>query len=198
LTLEAAITSTAPKPDLDIATMSAQMAKGNEEAYRKFFNLYFGRLLRYLFVLTGNEETAREALQLTLLRVAKHAKRFESEEVFWSWLTRLARSSVIDESRKASRYLSFLTRFFEEQPTDAIPDEDALGARMEEVLQSSLTQLELEEQELLRRKYSEGESVKEIAAELLSTEKAIESRLTRARQRLKNLIIAQLKNENET
>ncbi|MEO7299756.1 MAG: sigma factor [Verrucomicrobiota bacterium] len=99
----------------DIPLLTAQMAKGDEAAYREFYELYFNRLLRYLLVLTGNEETAREALQLTLLRVARHAKKFESEAALWSWLTVLARSSVIDESRKASTLPLFPHPFFSAQ-----------------------------------------------------------------------------------
>src|SRR5262249_756562 len=88
----------------EIESLTERMIEGEEEAYREFYGLYFDRLLRYLIVLTRNEDKAREALQLTLVRVARHAKRFTSEVAFWSWLTVLARSSVVDEGRKAGRY----------------------------------------------------------------------------------------------
>src|SRR6516225_9760740 len=100
------------RPAPSIESLTGRMASGEEEAYREFYGLYFDRLLRYLLVLTHNEESAREALQLTLVRVVRHAKRFRSEEALWSWLTVLARSSVVDEGRKAGRYLAFLRRFF--------------------------------------------------------------------------------------
>jgi len=84
------------------------MAGGDEAAYRQFYDAYFDRLLRYLLVVTGgNEEAAREALQLALVRVVRHVKTFETEEKFWSWLTVLARSAFADESRKRGGILPF-------------------------------------------------------------------------------------------
>ena len=71
------------------------MARGNEAAFRAFYDGYFDRLLRYLLVVTnGNEEAAREALQLALVRVVRHVKPFGAEEKFWSWLTVLALSLI--------------------------------------------------------------------------------------------------------
>src|SRR5437016_11856184 len=105
--------SAEPQLSIDIAALTAGMAAGDEDAYRMFHELYFRRLLRYLLVVTGGrEEAAREALQLTLLRVVRHVRKFNSEEAFWSWLTVLARSAVVDETRKRHRYFAFLERLF--------------------------------------------------------------------------------------
>ena len=51
-------------------------------AYRAFYNAYFDRLSRYLLVVAaGNEDAMREALQGTLMRVVRHIKVFQSEEI---------------------------------------------------------------------------------------------------------------------
>jgi RNA polymerase sigma-70 factor (ECF subfamily) len=179
-------------PAPEIVSLTARMAGGDEEAYRHFYALYFDRLLRYLLVVTGSQQSARDALQTTLLRVVRHAKQFDSEPVFWSWLTVLARSSVADEGRRSSRYLSFLGRFFEhEQLAAHAPPNDA-DARLMELLEANLPALPPEERQLLERKYLAGESVRQIAAVTLTTEKAVESRLVRVRRKLKEMILAQL------
>src|SRR5712671_2079636 len=77
--------------DESILELTRRLARGDEEAFRKFHDAYFDRLLRYLFVITkGDQEAAREALQETMTRVVRYARPFDSEEVFWSWLTVLA------------------------------------------------------------------------------------------------------------
>jgi RNA polymerase sigma-70 factor (ECF subfamily) len=182
-------------PAAEIESLTERMVSGEEEAYREFYSLYFDRLLRYLIVLTRNEDTAREALQLTLVRVARHAKRFKSEAAFWSWLTVLARSSVVDEGRKAGRYLAFLNRFF----VHANVENDALAQNtdtvLSEMLETNLPLLPEDDRALLQMKYFDRASVSEMASRLDSTEKAIESRLARARKALKHLVLAQLKHE---
>ncbi len=182
------------RPVIDVSSLTARMARGDESAYRTFYELYFDRLLRYLLVLTRDEPAAREALQLTFLRVVRNAKRFDSEEIFWSWLTVLARSSVVDEQRKKQRYTFFLARFFQHKETEqdlaSEPQDPALTL---ELLERNLATLPEDERELIERKYFGEASVREIAGELNSTEKAVESKLVRVRRKLRELILTQLK-----
>jgi len=49
-----------------------------EEAFRIFHERYFARLYQFLLsVRRGNEAEAQEAMQNTLLRVVRYARRFE-------------------------------------------------------------------------------------------------------------------------
>jgi RNA polymerase sigma-70 factor (ECF subfamily) len=109
-------------PLMDVLGMTTRMARGEEAAFREFYRLYFNRLLRYLIVVThGQEEAAREALQLTFVRVARHVRRFDSETAFWNWLAVVARNCAVDELRKRQRHQNLLTRFFQQRP--AGPDQ---------------------------------------------------------------------------
>lgn len=179
----------------EVAALTARMAQGDEDAYRMFHELYFHRLLRYLLVVTGGrDEAAREALQLAFLRVARHVRKFETEESFWSWLTVLARSAIVDEERKRHRYFALLDRFFHREQIDAAADTNT-DARLHELLETEVDSLPWDERELIQRKYFRRESVKEIAVGADSTEKAIESRLVRIRRKLKACILKKLNNE---
>ena len=171
------------------------MSKGDEMAYRIFYDAYVNRLLRYLLVVTGgNEETTREALQLTFVRVVRHIKVFTAEATFWSWLTVLARSALADESRKRRRYLAFLDRFAQHAAIQQeIPNDDHADERLSGLLESSVASLPADERQLVEAKYFARRSVREIAGEFQTTEKAIESRLTRVRRKLKDAVLAALK-----
>ena len=131
------------------------MVRGDETAYRLFYEAYFDRLLRYLLVVTGgNEEAAREALQLALVRVVRHVKVFDAEEKFWSWLTVLARSALADESRKRRRYFSFLERFTRHQETKmGMADNGDADEQLRTLLDGKLSALPADEQRLVEQKY---------------------------------------------
>jgi RNA polymerase sigma-70 factor (ECF subfamily) len=183
-------------PSLDIALLTSRMVRGDELAYREFYDGYFGRLLRYLLVVTnGREEAAREALQLTLMRVVRHVKQFDSEPALWSWLTVLARSSIVDEERKRKRYLALLDRFFHVQSVATRMNESDADVYLLKLLEQQAGELPEEERGLVKRKYFDGRSVKQMADELQTTEKAIESRLVRIRRKLKEAVLAQLERE---
>jgi RNA polymerase sigma-70 factor (ECF subfamily) len=174
------------------------MAGGDEAAYREFYDAYFDRLLRYLLVVTGGqEEAAREALQLALLRVVRHVKPFAAEEKFWGWLTVLARSAVADEGRKRRRYFTFLERFTRHQETGpAAMNDGAADEDLRALLASQLTALPADERQLVERKYLLHQSVREIAEGQQTTEKAVESKLSRVRRKLKDAILAKLNHES--
>ena len=173
------------------------MAGGDETAYRIFYDAYFDRLLRYLLVVTsGNEEAAREALQLALVRVVRHVKVFETETIFWSWLTVLARSALADESRKRRRYFSFLEKFTRHQETGpSVMDNGEADEQLRALLARKLIALPDDERQLVKQKYILRQSVREIADGQQTTEKAVESKLSRVRRKLKDAVLAELKNE---
>ncbi len=175
------------------------MTKGDEDAYRVFHEAYFQRLFRYLLVVAaGDEDAAREAVQSTFLRVVRYIKQFDEESRFWNWLTVLARTALADQRRKRSRYRAFLERFtgharMESESTpaaDGQADMPLLAA-----LEQSVHCLPPEERELVERKYFGRESVRDIAASLQVSEKAVESRLTRVWLKLKREVLNGLKHE---
>ena len=166
-------------------------------AWRTFYDAYFDRLWRYLLVVAaGNEDAAREALQGTLVRVIRHVKVFHNGNVFWSWLTVLARSAFADETKKRRRYFSFLDRFTRHTRVElAGADECQTEERLQRLLERHVALLPPDEQNLVERKYFDRLSVREIADSLQTTEKAVESKLSRVRRKLKDAVLSDLNHE---
>lgn len=171
-----------------VRLLTGRMARGEDTAFAEFFDLYFHRLYAYLLVVaSGNDAEARELVQQTMLRVAKHVRPFDSEAVFWGWLTVLARSCALDERRKSRRYWNLLTNFVHRREAERAPGPEF---SLSEALAENLGRLEGEERAVLELKYLEGLSVRELAVRLATTEKAVESRLTRSREKLRRLCFA--------
>ena len=166
-------------------------------AWRTFYDAYFDRLWRYLLVVAaGNEDAAREALQGALVRAARHVKIFQNENTFWSWLTVLARSALADETKKRRRYFSFLDRFTRHA---SIALDGASGAEtdghLKSLLERQVALLPPDERQLIEQKYFARRAVREIAGDLQTTEKAVESKLSRVRKKLKDAVLVKLNEE---
>jgi RNA polymerase sigma-70 factor (ECF subfamily) len=185
-------------PDSPIAALTTRMAARDDEAFREFHAQYFDRLLRYHLVLArGDEHAAHEALQETLLRVVRHARRFDDAETFWCWLTVLARSAAADGGRKRNLYWQLIAgyaRSLLQRQESSLPDET--DPSLQQLLDQSITELEPETRALVEGKYLRRASVRELAAETGLTEKAVESRLLRARRELREKILTKLRHEN--
>jgi RNA polymerase sigma-70 factor (ECF subfamily) len=188
---------TGPREPLDVAVLTHRMVAADEAAYRIFYDAYFDRLSRYLLVVTGgDEDAARDALQAALVRVVRHIKVFPNDAVFWSWLTVLARSALSDQTRKRRRYLAFLDRFTQHSRVEHAAQGDGQpDTKLLALLDHSVAALSPDERSLVERKYFARRSVREIAEELQTSEKAVESRLVRIRRKIKDTMLAHLKHE---
>ena len=174
-----------------VALLTRGLAAGDEAAFREFHRLYFDPLYRFLLLVTrGDSHAAQEALQQTLLKVAKHARRFEAEDVFWGWLKIVARNAARDGARKDRRYSGLLHKYLQ-----GIREEAGAGAAEEwrDHLETALLELGPEDRSLLQDKYLHGASMAELAAGTGLTAKAVESRLLRLRRDLAERILVKLR-----
>lgn len=189
-----------PKELSATAVLTTALAACDEEAFRQFYAAYFDRLLRYHLVIAhGDEHAAREALQETLLRLTRHARRFDDPEAFWCWLTVLARSSAADTGRKRHRYWRLIASYARSLIQPAVmPAAADADEELRQLLNSTLAELPPEERSLVEGKYLRRATVRELAAESGLTEKAIESRLLRARRLLREKMLTKLRHENQT
>ena len=180
----------------EIGTWTAALRRGDDAAWRTFHASYWPRLFRYHLVLArGNESVAQEATQQTFLRAVRHIREFASEAVLWGWLTALARSVAVDEIRRQTRQHSLLDRFFHRQSSEHGTAEVDADERLLTLLEAHLAALPDAERTLIERKYLAGESVRDLAASLATTEKSVDSRLVRARQKLRQTVLAALRHE---
>lgn len=183
---------------LQIAELTRAMTRGDEAAYRMFYQQYQPRLFRYLWVVTrGHDAEAQDALQATLLRVVKYIRVFDREDIFWSWLTRVARSALSDDQKKQRRYWSLLAWFRApafETPKEAIRGGDAAHEENEllRLLDECVAALPESERELLEARYFSRVPVRAIADENETSEKAIQSKLARVRAKLKTSLSQRL------
>lgn len=165
---------------------TAALQRGEEEAWATFHDRYRVRLVAYLArAWHGEPAVLDDLLQETLLRAVRHMRTFENEDKLWSWLTVLARSAVTDHGRRRARRWKFLRRWKREAELRSVSTAPELFAP---AVDAALARLDEKSRALLKAKYYRCQSVRSLARELDTTEKAIESRLARARRKLAKLL----------
>jgi RNA polymerase sigma-70 factor (ECF subfamily) len=186
LTGLAAVSETSTPDASDIAALTRRLAAADDAAFREFHGRYFDRLYRFLLVVTrGQEHAAQDALQETMLRVARYAREFEDEDIFWSWLKAVARNAARDGGRKRRRYLAVLEKFafWRRDASGSGIDPREEGA-LRSLIDEGLASLAPLDRHLIEGKYLRGYTVAELATDTGLTEKAVESRLVRSRRQL--------------
>ena len=110
----------------------------------------------------------------------------------------LARSAFADETKKRRRYFSFLDRFTRHARVELDgASERQTETRLQSLLERHVALLPPDERNLVEQKYFDHRAIREIANALQTTEKAVESKLSRVRKKLKDAVLAELKDESQ-
>lgn len=152
------------------------------------------RLLRYVFVLLSDWDSAQEVLQNTHVVVWKKAQDFQStsEEDFFRWIKQIAYYEVkkhIDQQQKHPA-------IHDQEMMELIRDEmDAMDLDLElqrEALATCIDKLSPRDQELLRLRYWSFETVSELSKRL----KRSADSLYRSLQRIRRSLLICIENES--
>lgn len=178
--------------DTDTALIAA-MLKGDETAFRRFFEVYFPRVYRFALPRLGNDaEACKEVVQATLVKAMRALAGFRGEAALFSWLCQICRRQIADTLRARQRHHQNVVLIDDtpglREALEAIAapasDEPAQGygnAETRRLVQAVLDRLPSRYGDVLEWKYIEGRSVEEIGALLGVGQTAAQSLLARAR-----------------
>jgi RNA polymerase sigma-70 factor (ECF subfamily) len=148
----------------------------------------------YSFVshlMEGDRSSCEDLNQEVWLQAISSIERFDPQKgELRDWLFGIARRRVALHFRR----LSTPNVSFDEDSIDAADDSLLLPQEIMErverrrLVRAAFIAIPLSHQHVLRQKYIDGRSVQEIAAAMTMTAKAVESRLSRARARLRTLL----------
>lgn len=190
-------------PNFDARWKRAALA-GETAAVDRLADAALGPLYRFCFYRIGRDRhLCEEVVQETLVRALADLEKYEPERSggnIFPWLTGLARNELhraLAHERNAASLEMFwkrmdddLRKLYGEIESAPLGDELLRRAETREMVGATMSQLPDHYRQALEAKYVLGQSVREIAAQLATTEKAIESQLTRARQAFRATFLA--------
>lgn len=162
-------------------------AKGLEMALRRF-----GLPVRAVCAAIlgpGSAEEVEEAIADSFFALWREADRYDPEQPLSSWLYGIARRTALNHRRALGQ-----GPVWEELPEGLAEEELDLTDRTAErenarLLRQAVEEMESPDREIFIRRYYLYQRVKEIAARLGLSEKAVENRLHRGKQKLRRKLL---------
>lgn len=166
-------------------------SRGDREARARLFDRYLDAVYEFVFYRVGRRaDVAEEVTQEVFARALAHMDRYDpTRGDFGQWLGGISRNAIRDLARRSRAPGAALGA----DPTPVLdglqggrdPAAEAAARDGEEALLRALSALPERYRELLRWKYLEEQSVRDIARRKQTTEKAVEGMLGRARTALR-------------
>jgi len=145
-----------------------------------FFEEFYPPVFRFIASTGAPAADVDDLVQETLLHAWRNRRQFRSESSPTTWVLSIAKNRVKMRLRALGTRPSFTGIDREELPAEVVRSPEAAAA-----VRRALRAIDPAYSDLLVRRYLEGRSVRDIAAALGESEKAVESRLHRAREALR-------------
>ena len=173
---------------------------GDVAAFEQLIESYQRKIFNIALRMLGNYDDAGDLTQEVLIRIYKSIKSFKEQSSFSTWIYRITTNVCLDEIRKRkNRKVISLDEEIKLDDGDMkrqiengepSPEEMAETGDLKKVVNDAIARLSEEHRMVIVLRDIRGFSYEEIAEMLKCPEGTVKSRINRARQALKNILVS--------
>lgn len=171
------------------AGLAARLMAREEEAFEELYQHFGRRILNACRRILKEEESARDALQETVLRIFKTASHFRGESRLWTWINRITVNVCPEMIRREKKHaLRRAEDSREMELADQVrpnPLRQAYQAEVRNRVRNALKRLSPKHQQVVALHILAGFTISEIADRLKMPKGTVKSRIWYGRKELK-------------
>ncbi len=189
----------------DERQLVAQVAQGDQLAYRRLFDTHAQRVFNTILRILGNWQDAEDVTQDVFFTFWRKAKTIRGESKLSTWLYRVAVNKAINARKRGGSYADPKVVISLDDPgnLDLAASSNVRPDRQQQMKSAKLELAELlagipeKQREVYLLHKMEGFSYKEIAEELNLTLPAVESAMHRAKVKLQELMVKKFRKQRK-
>ena len=190
------------KDDREDLRCVRKVKAGHQEAFDRVIRKYQKRIYFTVRKIVLNHSDTDDVVQDTFVKAYTKLHQYDERYPFYPWLHRIAINTALNHQTRASRKKETV-RLDDEESLD-IPITNSRSDPLNRVIQDELTgrialameQLPVDQRTVFVLRTSEGLSYQEISEHLDISMGTVMSRLSRAREKLKDLLLPYLNTNN--
>lgn len=177
-----------------------KIAQKDMQAFQELVSRYQSLIINTCFRLTGDRENAEDVAQEVFFQVYRKAKSFRGQSELSTWLFRIAVNRSLNYNRKQKKFslnksaetgINKVSEYWENlsSPLNQSPDEALEKKEERKFIKKAIESLPEKQRTAFVLNYWEDLSYREIAEILKTSLSSIESRIHRAKNSLRNLLL---------
>jgi len=180
---------------IDETKLIDQILQGDTDSFAQLVETYQDKVYSLCLRMVGDREDARDLAQEAFVKAWRGLKFYKHEAAFSTWLYRLTSNVCIDFLRQKKRKSALSLTSQEEEEQIDIPDpspqpeELVLQQQRKEAVADAMSQLEDEFRLVLTLRVVQERSYEEIAEIMDLKVGTVKSRLARAREKLRKILL---------
>jgi RNA polymerase sigma-70 factor (ECF subfamily) len=183
-----------PQPTEEVNVALLRRCLSNDpEAYNELFNRYNRRILNTAYRILGEEASAEDALQETLLNVYRGISSFRGDSKISTWISRITINVCLGMLRKGKnkQYIDLEDESAKDLPAEPTVFTDPLAyasqEEMKDIVQETFARMSDKQEVVVRLHDMEGHTIQEIAELIDCPVGTVKSRLFYGRQEFKSI-----------
>jgi RNA polymerase sigma-70 factor (ECF subfamily) len=173
---------------VDEPTLILHAVAGDSAAWEALMRAHQQAVFRLAYLIVGDPDDAEDVAQETFLRAWKHLKGFDATRPLRPWLLSITSNLSSNRRRSAGRYFAALTRAFRAEPVPATIEERSSEQHAANELWQAVQKLNMQDQQIVYLRYFLDLPIAETSEVLQVAEGTVKSRLSRALEKLRNII----------
>jgi RNA polymerase sigma-70 factor, ECF subfamily len=158
---------------------------GSEDAFKELYSRHSGKVLGYLRSRAKSDELIADLFQEVFVKMHKSKHQYNKSQPFLPWVFSITHSVLIDVFRKVERKKEVFVFDFDQLQSDS---ELQISEKEINSLDSVLSPLTKNQQEVLQMRYVEEKTFEEIAKQLKTTPLNVRQIISRAIRKIKNFV----------
>ncbi len=170
--------------------------RGDSAAFEQLMEAHESRMYAVALRMCGNREDAQDCLQEAMIRIYRAMGSFKGQSSFATWAYRITMDSCLDElRRRKNRQATSLDALLDVgfSPADEVntPERSSLAEEKKRALERAIAELPEDMKAAVVLRDVQGLSYEEIADVLQANVGTIKSRISRGREKLRQILVKQ-------
>ncbi len=171
----------------------ARAASGDGAAFSELMAMHESRMYAVALRMCSNREDAQDCLQDAMIRIYRSIGGFKAQSSFSTWVYRITMNTCLDELRRrkvrgAASLDGLLESGWSPSDEDDVPERHAIASEQRRTLDKAIADLPEDMRAAVVLRDIQGFSYDEIADMLTANIGTVKSRISRGRERLRQIL----------